>query len=60
MLSLGRQVIQQSDIDPQSFHKEFSGEIDKRGFDFACAMSGLEIALWDLQGKIAESPGFTN
>lgn len=56
VLSLGAQVIEQNKIDPLIFHKEFSRDIDKRGFDFACAMSAIEIALWDLQGKLRNRP----
>jgi len=30
--------------------------IKRGGFDFYCALSGLEIALWDIVGKTLESP----
>lgn len=56
LLSLGQQVIEQSDINPHSFHQQFREDIESRGFGFSCAMSAIEIALWDLQGKLQSQP----
>ena len=58
VLSIGQQVFEFDDINPTQFYTQFSTDNESRGFDYACAMSAIEIALWDLQGKRQARPVF--
>lgn len=58
MLALGNALLGRDMPGPRAF-RDFAvrGFADKRtGIDFYCAMSALELALWDLQGKQLGAP----
>ena len=52
ILSLGRRLVACGDTSPRAFRQlAQSTEANFPGFDFSCATSGIEIALWDAFGK---------
>ncbi|MEM7292907.1 MAG: hypothetical protein AAF420_05840 [Pseudomonadota bacterium] len=57
-LALGRNLKEMSEVDPHSFRDRISGagSPDPSDLDASSAGSAIEIALWDLQGKILQRP----
>ena len=58
ILSLGERLSGRPTAGPRAFRKDaLLGFADKRtGIDFYCALSALELALWDLAGKRLGAP----
>lgn len=58
ILALGAGLVGRTASSPRSFRSEaLLGFADKRaGIDFYCALSALELALWDLAGKQLGAP----
>jgi galactonate dehydratase len=57
ILSLGGQLMSCDDITPRAFRQlAKSIEACHPGLDYACAVSAIEIALWDLLGKLLNVP----
>ena len=56
--SLGEMLMSLENPTPQSFRNMVSGRFDKGHFsiDLSSAVSGLEVALWDIEGKRAKKP----
>ena len=58
ILSLGRELIAKTMATPNAWRRYAQREFaDKRmGIDFFCALSALELALWDCHGKNLDAP----
>ncbi len=57
ILSLGKQLMALGDSSPRSFRRLANRiESNHPGLDFSCAVSAIELALWDLQGKQLNTP----
>ena len=53
---IANNIIQLDWIDAKVFYGLYAEDIEAAGFDYACAVSAIEIALWDLQGKKLGQP----
>lgn len=53
ILSLGRELIEGLETSPRAFRTNVAVQMASKhpSMDFSCAVSGLEIALWDVAGK---------
>ena len=58
ILSLGKQLLDYGEINPRSFRNDIAKAVEANhpGLDYSCAVSAIELALWDLQGKTLNAP----
>jgi galactonate dehydratase len=58
LLSLAGKTMQLDDISPRQFRRDFvwSKQVDHSEMEYSCAVSAIEMALWDLLGKFLNSP----
>ena len=58
IIALGAALTQMPDPNPEGFLQKIAKPMDSKhpGIDYASAVSALEIALWDLQGKSLGQP----
>ena len=58
IIALGAALMQMPEASPRAFLQRVAKPMDSRhpGIDYSSAVSGIEIALWDLLGKAARMP----